>query len=462
MVVAKVMGDKAMAHRRLAAELPRQIRTGLARLARLQHDDGGWGWWLDDPSHPFMTAYVVQGLATAKRLGHPVDENMFSKGVNRLKALSRSSKLGPTQRVYLLYSLALADVKYPAMLEKLKDQPEGLTEYGKALLAMAMLELGMREQAMELSGQLDLVSHKTDSGAHWGDEAGMGWASDPVESTAAVLRALLATRPDSAQVESALRYLMAARQGSRWHSTRDTSMAIFALVDYLKKFGAKKMASSIEVQFNGQARPARKISADDVFKPSIRLFEQLAAKKGENKYEVGRDGQGVFYVDASLSFFSRADPIPAQGGPFLISRTLRRVIREPSGEGFKTRLQAIRGPVSPGDLILVTLDLSTSRDAEFIMVSDPFPAGSVPVERDAGYKIPGLELVQARMHRAFHDDHVAFFLTRMPKGKRRLGYLLRATVPGQYRMLPARVQPMYDPQFAGNSAGDSLTVELSP
>lgn len=239
-------------------------------------------------------------------------------------------------------------------------------------------------------------------------------------------------------------------------------MAIFALVDYLKKFGAKKMASTIEVQFNEQARPPRKISADDVFKPSIRLFGQLTAKKGENKYEVGRDGQGVFYVDASLSFFGRADPIPARGAAFLISRKLQRVIREPSGEGFKTRLKAIKGAVSPGDLLLVTLDLTASRDAEFIMVSDPFPAGSAPVERDAGYEIPGLKLVQPRMHRAFHDDHVAFFLTQMPKGKRRLGYLIRATVPGQYRMLPARVRPMYDPQFAGNSAGDSLLVEVGP
>ncbi len=34
-----------------------------------QHEDGGWGWWETDDSHPFMTAYVVAGLAQAQAAG---------------------------------------------------------------------------------------------------------------------------------------------------------------------------------------------------------------------------------------------------------------------------------------------------------------------------------------------------------------------------------------------------------
>ena len=41
----------------LAGEDPR----GLDRLYSFQHEDGGWGWWETDESHPFMTAYVVAG-----------------------------------------------------------------------------------------------------------------------------------------------------------------------------------------------------------------------------------------------------------------------------------------------------------------------------------------------------------------------------------------------------------------
>jgi uncharacterized protein YfaS (alpha-2-macroglobulin family) len=45
------------------------VKAGLERLKSYQHDDGGWGWWPDDSSRVFMTAYVVNGLGQAKSAG---------------------------------------------------------------------------------------------------------------------------------------------------------------------------------------------------------------------------------------------------------------------------------------------------------------------------------------------------------------------------------------------------------
>ena len=54
------------------AALQEKIRAGLDRLYSFQHEDGGWGWWETDDSHPFMTAYVVAGLAQAQAAGSKV------------------------------------------------------------------------------------------------------------------------------------------------------------------------------------------------------------------------------------------------------------------------------------------------------------------------------------------------------------------------------------------------------
>jgi len=48
------------------ATLNDEVKAGLERLYIYQHDDGGWGWWPDDQSLVFMTAYVVSGLGQAK------------------------------------------------------------------------------------------------------------------------------------------------------------------------------------------------------------------------------------------------------------------------------------------------------------------------------------------------------------------------------------------------------------
>ena len=50
-------------------EMPKMVKQGTSRLYELQHQDGGWGWWSNDETDPFMTAYVIYGLTIAKTVG---------------------------------------------------------------------------------------------------------------------------------------------------------------------------------------------------------------------------------------------------------------------------------------------------------------------------------------------------------------------------------------------------------
>jgi len=460
LVVAKALSDLGMKSKKLEEKLPDYIHAGVARLAQLQHSDGGWGWWTDDATDPYMTAYVIHGLALAKRLGRQVDQDMLNRGANRLKYLVRSARLNPTQRAYLLHSLALAGIKYESMLDKLAADPGGLTEYGKALLATALFELGQREKAAALAGQLDLVAHTGPAGTWWGDrQAGPGWEHDPVETTSATLRSLLLSRPDSVNIPAAVRWLMSVRENGRWRSTRDTAMAIFALVDYLKKAGGIEYQATVSGSLNGKAAKPVAIGADEVFKPSIAMLTDQAARVGPNEFSLERKGRGALFYNASLTYFGREDPIAAKGDKFRVARKLLAVERQPNGSGWRITTRPLSGPVRSGQEILVVLELSASQAADYVLVEDPLPAGVQPIDRDRGYALPGYSLQQPRLHREFRDQQAAFFITHLQRGQRKLAYLVRATLPGVYQILPARVMPMYDPQFAGNSASDLLRVE---
>ena len=45
------------------------VKAGLQRIVNFQHDDGGWGWWAEDDSSPFETAYVLAGTRSRARGG---------------------------------------------------------------------------------------------------------------------------------------------------------------------------------------------------------------------------------------------------------------------------------------------------------------------------------------------------------------------------------------------------------
>ena len=86
-----------------------KIRAGIDRLNNFQHEDGGWGWWETDESHPFMTAYVVAGLAQAKAAGVQVDADRIENGARWIgKAFAADPKLAFDLRAYMQYALVVA------------------------------------------------------------------------------------------------------------------------------------------------------------------------------------------------------------------------------------------------------------------------------------------------------------------------------------------------------------------
>src|SRR5262249_8035866 len=88
------------------ASLGKKVSAGLERLYDFQHDDGGWGWWKNDESHPFMSAYVLAGLTQARDAGYSVHSESIERGGNWLRLLIESPKsIPPDSRAYAVYSM---------------------------------------------------------------------------------------------------------------------------------------------------------------------------------------------------------------------------------------------------------------------------------------------------------------------------------------------------------------------
>ena len=85
------------------------VELFLQRLYNYQHQDGGWGWWVNDDSDPAITAYVVTGLAEAKRAGFSADQYVDDRAAQYLTVELERDVLMPEldRSAYILYALAL-------------------------------------------------------------------------------------------------------------------------------------------------------------------------------------------------------------------------------------------------------------------------------------------------------------------------------------------------------------------
>ena len=95
-VVSQALHEVKTTSIRSSNDLEKKVRSGLDRLYAFQHDDGGWGWWKNDESDPFMTAYVIDGLTLAKQAGYQIDDNRVQRGREQTStdARSREDRVG--------------------------------------------------------------------------------------------------------------------------------------------------------------------------------------------------------------------------------------------------------------------------------------------------------------------------------------------------------------------------------
>ena len=245
------------------AALQEKIRAGLDRLYSFQHEDGGWGWWETDDSHPFMTAYVVAGLAQAQAAGSKIKDGSIQNGVNWIrKDFAADPKLAADLRAYLMYALAVAGQPDAAAMGQVYDRRSSLSPYGMALLGLA-LEQVKDNRAGELAAALERSAQQDQEQAWWTADRDpmLDFSEDATpEATAYVAKFLSHQRKDNPLLPKAAQWLMNHRsEGYWWSSTKQTAMVIYGLSDYLRTTNELKPNLTVTVFVNDRPALTRKI-----------------------------------------------------------------------------------------------------------------------------------------------------------------------------------------------------------
>lgn len=116
--------------------------------------------------------------------------------------------------------------------------------------------------------------------------------------------------------------------------------------------------------------------------------------------------------------------------------------------------------VKQGDVIAVKLTV-TGDDWRYLMVEDPIPAGAEMIERDDLYEFRAKPAWWEAWYtrRELRDDRAVFFQTWWSRGVNRFTYLMKIVNPGEFRVSPSRVEPMYQPQYF--AAGEASSLEVT-
>lgn len=466
-IVAEVLRTIGREDPALQAELPQMVKSGLDRIQGLQNADGGWGWFGNNESHPYVSAYVLTGLATARRNGFDVSEELFTRAIGFLEERARSGALEPDGQAYVLYALAEAGVIRQADLVALAGRRDTLNAYTQAALTLALSRAGEAALARDVAGAL-VARARTQGGKTWwqGDALSYGsWTSNPVETTALAARALLTIDPNHALIGPAVAWLLERRQGAgQYTTTKDTAQVVLTFARYVVVTHELAPDLTAVVQVNGAEVARVRFQPGDLARkghtvsiPGDRL------RSGPNAITISRTGQGALYFSATLGQAVRMDPIPAEDAGLAVRREYLRVTRRVDADGNQVEdLSPLVGEVRVGETVRVKLTLRVDRNAavEYVNLEDRFPVGFEVVDEtpDLGW------WSWWRSAREVHDDRVVFFATQLgltaPDGGQEFEYTydLRAETAGRFLALPTWAEAVYDPATHGRSDGKVITI----
>jgi uncharacterized protein YfaS (alpha-2-macroglobulin family) len=441
----------------LQADLPPMVNAGLQKLYGFQHNDGGWGWWFDDSTHDYQTAWVVFGLSMTRDAGYEVDPAVIQRGAKWLQA--HLNNMDERTCAYALYTLSIAGYGDLTSTQKLAAEPIKLDAFSQAALALALHELGDKAGAQQMLDVLAKTAVIEDGQVSWPNPHEDGHyyektMASTTRSTALALSAFAHIAPQHELEPGIVRWLMNQRRPQGWGSTNETSFAILALTDHL--LATEELAATntgYQVELNGQVIASGILGQRD---PAMSL--DIPAREmvsGKNQLRITQTGSGRLYYAIHHRAYLPQPEIAAAG-----NITVSREYLDP-----RTGLRIEK--VKPGQLVKVQLKVTLPDNGFYMIVQDNLPGG--------------LEALNEKLNTSSHEgvadeephyywqeygynnkevygDRVSFFITEMSKGVSTFSYLARATHSGEFVSLPAEASAMYDLTRWGRSASARFTV----
>ena len=475
----KAMKDLGIADAELEAKLTHFVTVGLQRIYSQQHIDGGWGWWLADDSNPFITAYVLLGLVQVERAGFVVESEVVNQAVGYLESQLEGSAAdvrAPTRDntlAFVLYALAEAGAGDLGRTVALFDHRDRLSYYGKAFLAMALklVEPEVDSRVNTLLSDLNSGAIRSATGVHWEERTKDYWnMTTDTRSTAIVLDALVKVRPNSPLIPNVVRWLMAVRQDGRWESTQETAWSIMALTDYMVASGELKADYSYKVLLNGQDWTEGTVDSTNVAEPKVVIKAMADLLRDEmNQVSISRlpttaaqTGEGKLYYSMYLKYYLPVPEVKAFNRGIMVARQYE--LEDKPGKWID------RAKV--GDVVRVKLTIVAPNDLHHVVVEDPLPAGCEALDQSLRTtSIVGQQPELTRVddtrdywgwwwfsHTEIRDEKVVLFATYLPKGTYQYSYLMRAGLPGEFRVIPSTAYEMYFPEVFGRGDGGLFKV----
>ncbi len=257
-------------------------------------------------------------------------------------------------------------------------------------------------------------------------------------------------------------------------STRDSIRVVRALISFLEATQNRNQQSTISIYLGSQLLESKKITKNNLFEPLVKNISdaQLDNKK-INTIRTTREG--FFGSGAPLfSDITYKYSIPAKSA---VSIDRGFIVTRQYGDKIPDEKDVVT--VKQGEIIKVSLKISTNKNVSLVGIDDAVPAGFEIINENLETEKGGRQVLDIEnkagansqkigdknyytlypSHTETLEDRRFVFIDSLTPGNYIYEYYIRARTVGTFTGYPAVVSELYSPEVFGRSAGITMTIQ---
>jgi alpha-2-macroglobulin len=390
----------------------------LRKLLNGQQYDGGWSWWEGGKSNIHITNYVLNALLELRAEANV--EMHIRNGLlylqNRLAYLKRDELL-PT---LVTMSRAGHVMDYSALMKKIEFDSLRVHEQWQWILVSQFMKT---KYERELKKLIEKRTKGMLGGVYWGEE-NYRWYGNDVATTVLAFDVLQKEENMEGMLDGIVQYFLATRRSGHWRNTVESASIVSVVLPYvLKEHGNFHQAAVIQV------------TGDTSFTVTKFPFEMHIENVAIKNLNIQKSGGGLTYLTLFQHRWT-SDPQPVTEDFKVDSRF------EKDGRSIND--------LASGEKVTMVVDIKTEKEAEYVMIEIPIPAGCVYGKNETS---------SGGLHRELLKDKVVLFNEALPKGDHRFTIELEARYNGRFTLNPAKASLMYYPTFYGRNGVKGVKVQ---
>jgi alpha-2-macroglobulin len=389
----------------------------LAKLQKAQQFDGGWAWWENGKTNFYISNYIVTALLRFRdnALVETNVRNAFLYLQNQLSLLKKEELLA----ALVTLSNGKHEMNYQDWLKQINY--DSLTQHQQ----WQWVQIS-QQQKLNYQQQLKVLLNKkieTQLGAVYWGISNYSWYSNDIATTVIAFDILQKEPAYKYLLPAIIQYFLERRKGGYWRNTVESALIVSTILPEI-----------LEQNKNFTQPAVLQVSGDTSFSVTQFPFELHTKNSNIKNMAISKSGGGLVYLTAYQKVFNQT-PVPVNDKFIVQTKFIK------NGQPVSN--------IKSGEKIKMVIDINVLKDADYIMLEVPIPAGCIySVKNNADW----------RTYKEFHKDKMLLFTESLKTGDHRFEIELEPRYNGNYTLNPAKIELMYYPTFFGRNEVKKIAI----